>query len=402
MTIKKYCTTLSLLSVLLFAAACNNQEIDLIEDIQPGQARLIPFTANVSSYIATRATLDASNNYMFQTTDKLYVWSDDKKVYGELSWAGADAENVAHGTTYAGSFSGSLTVEAGGTLDNETTLYAVIKSSSDAILGTFDAFKTRGFIPDYTLATTYAASNDEAVQKFSYLKATSSYGDKSFDFSDSQNTSFLSFDITLKDGTAAGASFNVTINSGGSAVRTGSVTTVIESGAIHAKFVAGFPTGTPGTTLSSATVQLGAGYEIAFGGTKSLEANKIYNVAKTYTGYTITASATIPPVSIPTIDYSGGYKTKTVTNIELSLYKTMAELLSVLDPSASLIASAVTKCEKISGDACISITGTGTPTTYSFSATAPGTATYEVEILNGLYKIEDLAITVSQVPVVTP
>ena len=399
MDIKKYMKALPVLAALLLTASCTSDDNEIVEVPQPEQTRTVPFTVSVNSSSQTRATVDYwTNEYMFETTDKLWVWGDEGKIYGELIWQGGDE----HGYTYSGTFTGSLTVEEGASLEASTTLYATIKSSSDEILGTFDAFKTRGFVPDYTLATTLASDNAEAVQKFSYFKATSTYGAKSFDFDGTQNSSFISFDITLENsGATDGSKFNTTITNGSNVL-----TDIVQAKStwdytitgynIHAKFIAGFPSG----ALSNPTVKLGDGYELEFGGTSSLAANKVYKVNRTYTGYQLTASATIPAVAGV---YAGGSKTKTTNNIELPYNKTMAELLEVLDPTAAALATLVSDCEKVSGDNCISITGTAP--NYSFSATAPGTATYKVTFTVpyfGTYTIDDLVITVAQVPVVTP
>ena len=401
MEIKKYLKALPVVAALLLTASCSNED-EIVEAPQPAQTRIVPFTVTVNSGPQTRATVDW-NYYKFETTDKLWVWNEDGDIYGELSWK--DGSGDGHGGTYSGEFTGTLTVEAGATLETSTTLYTVIKSKDDQILGAnLAAFKANGFEPKYASATTYASSKEDAVRMFSYFKATSTYGDHNFDFDGTQNTSFLSFDITLEDGTVANASVNVKINNGSSEVRTGSVTTSLESSKVHAKFIAGFPGGS--TTLSGANVKLGAGYEIPFGGSTSLEANKFYKVNKTYTGYQLTASATIPAVSIPSfIDYPGGPKTKTTNNIELPYNKTMAEFLASLDADAATIATYVTDCTMLSGNDCISITGTpytapSTPANYSFSATAAGTATYKVTIMGAL-TIDDLEITVAQVPIVT-
>lgn len=337
MVIKKYLKAMPVLAFLLLTAACSSEDNEIIETPQPEQARIVPFTANVSSGSMTRATLDGYNNYKFQETDKLYIWTSDGKVYGELSWVSGKA-----GVNYDGSFSGNLTVEAGGSLVNGTTqLNAVIKSNNDQILGTLTQFKSRGFVPAYT--TAIATSNEEAVQMFSFFKTSAYYFEDgtSFDFNGAQKSTFISFDITLEDGTDAGDVVSVTINNGGSAVRTGSVTTTAsgtsDNPVIHAKFVAGFPSG---TTLSSASVKVGVGGNISFGASQTLDANKIYNVTKTYTRYKITATGTLSVTSPISINVPINKKK---INLGLPYNTTLGEILGdKID--------ALTAFEKISGD----------------------------------------------------
>lgn len=419
MEIKKYLKAMPVVAALLLTVACSSEDSEIVEAPQPAQTRIVPFTATVSSGSQTRAMVDNNNNYMFQTTDKLWVWSEDGKVYGELSWKSGDE----YGTTYSGTFSGNLTIAEGGSLENgKTKLYAVIKSENDVILGDWDTFKGRNYLPNYNsnTAAIIATTKEEAVQKFSFFKTESIYytGSSGFDFSGLQNSAFISFDITLTDGSAAGEEISVSIsNDNGNETRTGTVTTVEESGKVKAKFVAAFRGGyttenevnTYYTTLNNATVTLGnptsnaTGCPINFGGTKDLEANKVYKVSKTYTGCQITASATIPTINLPGGGtYTGGSKNMTSNNIELPYNKTMAQFLTTLDESAATLATMVTDCTKLSGDNTISITGTpytapSTPANYSLSATDGGTATFKVTIA-GTYTIDDLSISVIKSP----
>lgn len=286
---KKYLNVLCAVVALAFTAACSHQEMDIEDVFQNEQVRIVPFSASVITAVETRATLvDNGHNgyeYRLQDDDRLYIWSNDEKIYGELSRvSGSDR-----------SFSGYVTLEAGSELNNGTTLNAVIKSSQDRILGSLTEFKENNFEPNYTSAI--AASEVEAVQMFSYFKTSGTYYTGMgvvFYFNGSQNSTFLSFDITLEDGTAAEKSVVVSISNDGSVVRTGSVTTKEEGGAIHAKFVAGFPSD---TTLIGATVTVGESTPISFGGSTTLLSNTFYKVIKTYPIYKVTASGSL--FSIP-------------------------------------------------------------------------------------------------------
>ena len=336
---------------------------------------------------------------MFQTDDSLYVWTADGKVYGELGWAGPNYQNEEQNTTYAGSFSGYLVVEDENSLKNGVTqLNAVIKSRTDQILGTLAEFRAHNYQPVYT--ETIVTSKEDAVQQFSYFKTTSTYYSFGATFTfggymcDTQNSTFLSFDITLENGTAAeGSSVNVSIKNGGSEVRTGSVTTVKGNDEkIHAKFVAGFP---GGTTLSEATVKLGNGDPISFGGSKELEANKIYAVNKTYYGYRITASGEMNlespfSISIPV--------TKAKLNQDIPLNTTLGELIGdKADGIKSLVPKdggdnniVITFVPSSPGTSPVAISGAGTTV-----ITIEGNVTYMS--IPASFSSSDVSLTVEKV-----
>jgi hypothetical protein len=383
MVIKKYLKAMPVLAFLLLTAACSSEDNEIIETPQPEQARIVPFTANVSSGSMTRATLDGYNNYKFQETDKLYIWTSDGKVYGELSWVSGKA-----GVNYDGSFSGNLTVEAGGSLVNGTTqLNAVIKSNNDQILGTLAQFKSRGFVPAYT--TAIATSNEEAVQMFSFFKTSAYYFEDgtSFDFNGAQKSTFISFDITLEDGTDAGDVVSVTINNGGSAVRTGSVTTTAsgtsDNPVIHAKFVAGFPSG---TMLSSASVKVGVGSNISFGASQTLDANKIYNVTKTYTRYKITASATIPTTIANALHISEN-QSMTTSNKPMNYTTTLQDMLDAMGTEAAMIKTMVSGCTRTSPASDWSVDYSDleeTPKNYQFEVVGEGETVFNMSVTYGV------------------
>ena len=369
-------------AALLLTASCSSEDNEIVEAPLSAQTRTVPFTVTVNSGSQTRATVDNwTNKYMFETTDKLWVWNDDGKIYGELEW-----QDGKYGYTYDGTFSGNLTVEAGATLEASTTLYATIKSSSDEILGAnLAAFKANNFLPDYTSATTYASSNAEAVQKFSFFKATSTYGAKSFNFSDTQNSTFLSFDITLEDGTDDNTNVSVYIYNGISdLVRTGSVTTEADgSGNVHAKFVAGFPSG---TTLSSASVKVGTSDNISFGASQTLAANKIYNVTRTYTRYKITASATIPTTIANTLHISEN-QSMTTSNKPMNYTTTLQDMLDAMGTEAAMIKTMVSGCTRTSPASDWSVDYSdlgGTPKNYQFEVVGVGETVFNMSVTYGV------------------
>lgn len=394
MEIKKYLKAMPVMAALLLTASCSNEDNEIVESPQPEQVRTVPITVTASSASLTRATLDDYTQYMFDKDDHLYVWSEDKKVYGELEYNSGyyqDGEYTIKDDPHEATFKGDLTITSGGELTNGTTkLYAVIKSKKDQILGTLEDFKENGFKPDYTLAKTFATSNEEAVQMFSFFIADATYsGDNtSFNFNEKQNSAFLSFDVTLEDGASAG-DVSATIKNGEATLQSGTVAAAADvSGKVHAKFVAGFPSG---TELYNATVTVGSRPAINFGSTISsakttLAANKIYRVSKDYNGYKITASASVGGNAVVT-------DKPVASGILLSesepYNKTIKDILK--GTAAEQYISSVTSCVYASGDENVSVSGDAP--NFTFSAKDQGTSTFTV--MSGNTPVS-LSITVSK------
>lgn len=349
MDMKKYMKALPAVAALLLTAACSSDDFETIETPKPAKERIIHFTANVDNGVGTRATLDG-NTYNFESGDKLYVWGEN--ISGELTTTG-------FGT--AATFTGDLTY-TGDSEPGEITLNAVVKGVKDQILGTFAEFKANGYNPSYT--TGLATDKKDAVEKFSYLTSINNYCDFDDDepscyFEPYQQSAFISYDITLEDGTAEGENITVTVNNGGSEVRSGSVKTVKVGDAIKAQFTAAFP---GGTALSGATVTLGTRDAISFASSNpTLYANKNYTVTKTYGNYKMTVTA-----------YGQNqYSTFKVLSHEYS--KTIEEILQDL----SFTDVSITGCTFKSGDEIITVTEAGGA--HKLKATEKGEGTYTVE-----------------------
>lgn len=271
--------TLPLVAVLLLFAACNQQDLVIDDEPQAVQERIIPYTVSVGSDVLTRASLNNTNQYVFESGDKLYVWGTG--IYGELTLTSGEGD-------YQASFTGNLHWSGSGEgPDASSDLYAVIVGPNNSIFGTLEEFKNRGYVPDYSLATSFASSKAEAVQFFSYFTSWNTYSAHEFSFR--QGTAYLSFDITLEDGTAAGQTVEVSISNGSQVVRSASVKTIAEGGNVKARFITGFP---EYTKLDNASVKLGDRDPISFGGTNTLYTDCFNNVTKTYTRYKITATGT--------------------------------------------------------------------------------------------------------------
>lgn len=244
----------------------------------------IPYSATVfdgdrnDSNAVTRATLTADKHYVYSAGDMLYVQGTGEnasKIYGALELTSADI-----GKSSGITFEGELTVAEGFTPTDDTPLEAVLVGA-DAELFTFNTQGTRILSTAYPKANAIVPTLAEAVERYSYMTATSTYGEKQYNLT--QNSCFVNFTVTMDDGTAAGTNLDAYVWTDADAlltdVRNGQVTTVDDGGAVKAKFTVAFP---GGTTLDGAVVGLDPRAAISFGGTTTLAANKIYNVNKTF------------------------------------------------------------------------------------------------------------------------
>ena len=286
---------------LLLNTSCSKDDVTSGESTEP-KGSVIHYSATVSDGSNTRATLNDGKKYIFETGDILRITGTN--ISGDLTLTEGAGTNSAI-------FEGDLTYTVSGTPDASLELNAVLVSTNNAMSAlTYEA----ATYPTTAIASTLA----EAVQKYSYFKATSTYGAKSFTLD--QQSAFLNFTVTILDGTSTGQSLSIDINNGGTSVRTGTVTTATSGSDIVAQFVAVFPVG---TTMSYASVQLGSKAAIPFGGSTALAANKIYNIKKTiypvpatfgFTGAVQTYS--VPASGWYTIQAYGAEGGKSFTNLE--------------------------------------------------------------------------------------
>ncbi|MBO7136843.1 MAG: hypothetical protein J6V92_00020, partial [Bacteroidaceae bacterium] len=246
---------------LLLNTSCSKDDVTSGESTEP-KGSVIHYSATVSDGSNTRATLTTggSKQYIFETGDVLRITGTG--ISGDLTLT----EGAGTGSA---TFEGDLTYNGTGTPDATLPLKAVLVSTNNAMSTlTYEA----ATYPTTAIASTLA----EAVQKYSYFKATSTYGAKNFTLD--QQSAFLNFTVTILDGTSTGDLLSIDINNGSASARTGTVTTATSGSDIVAKFVAVFPVG---TTMSNASVQLGSKAAIPFGGSTALAANMIYNIKKT-------------------------------------------------------------------------------------------------------------------------
>ena len=184
-------------------------------------------------------------------------------------------------------FSGDLTYLGSGTPASELSLTATLVSAQQNV-GTEVSVDAAGAVTVNYPTTSYCGDVATAVQKYSNLTGTSTYGMKAFPLT--QQTAFLNFVITFEDGTTTGTELSAVVSNNSAAICTANVTTTTESEKVVAKFV--LPVAS-GTTLSSANVKFGDKAAISFGASQTLD-GKVYNVTKTQAApaYTMAANAT--------------------------------------------------------------------------------------------------------------
>ena len=253
---------MSMMTALLLCTACSSDDVTTNKATAAvPEGKVIHYTATVGEGDETRATLNSSKKYEFQTGDKLVITGTN--ISGDLTLA------TGAGTASA-TFSGDLNYTGGDTPDDDLVLKAVLVSSASESAGMTLTYDEATY-PETAVASTLA----EAVEKYSHFIGTSTYGEKNFKVS--QQTSFLNFTVTFGEGTSSSGELDITIKNDNETVRTGSVTAATGGSNAVARFVAAMPAG---TTMSSATVKLGSNSAISFGGTTTLVANKIYNISK--------------------------------------------------------------------------------------------------------------------------
>ena len=284
-------TALSMTAVLIMTA-CSSNDLTSLQ----GPATTIPYTVTVNGGNATtRATVE--NDYKildFAAGDKLYVTGTN--ISGVL--------DIASGTgTASATFSGKLNYTGSGSPASDLSLTATLVSAQQTV-GKEVNVNEAGVVTLNYPTTAYCANVATAVQQYSDLKGTSTYGNRTFTLS--QQTAFLDFVITLSGTTTSGTSCSAVVSNGGSILCTANVTPATENNKVVAKFV--LPVAA-NTSLSSANVKLGDKNPISFGEGETLE-GKVYYVKETASAPS--ANITTAPTATPG-DIIAGSTTALVT-----------------------------------------------------------------------------------------
>ncbi len=263
------------MTAALVMTACSNDDNANESPVQQSTVKTIPYSVTVNEGATTRATVESDNKTLkFAVGDKLYISGTD--IHGVL-----DIQDGT-GTTFS-TFSGSLTYSGEGSPAANLELTATLVSAQQNV-GTEVSVDAAGAVTVNYPTTSYCGDVATAVQKYSNLTGTSTYGLKSFSLT--QQTAFLNFVITFEDGTTTGTGLSAVVSNNSAAICTANVTTVTDNG-VKAKFV--LPVA-KGTTLSSANVKFGDKAAISFGASQTLD-GKVYNVTKTQATPTLTLTS---------------------------------------------------------------------------------------------------------------
>ena len=259
---------LSMTAALVMTACSSNNDMTETPAVPQPSVKTIPYTVTVTDG-TTRATVDSDNRTLrFATGDKLYITGTNIK--GTLNI------QSGMGETSGATFSGDLTYTGSGDPAANLSLTATLVSAQQTV-GTQISVNDAGAVTVNYPTTAYCSSVNDAVQQYSRLTGTSTYGDKAFTLT--QQTAFLNFVITFEDNTNADTQLSAVFRNNSSAVCTANVTTTIESEKVVAKFV--LPVAS-GTTLTSATVKMGDKEALTI--TDATLDGKVYNVRKTVSG----------------------------------------------------------------------------------------------------------------------
>ena len=275
------------MTAALVMTACTSEDNTVETPAAPqAEVKTIPYSVTVSGGDAatTRATVDNDMKTLkFAAGDKLYITGTN--ISGEMTLKSGD-EGKSSGAT----FEGSLSYTGDGTPASDLALTATLVSAqqTDGTEVTINP-TTKAVTVNYP-TTAYCDDVATAVQKYSNLTGTSTYGSKSFTLS--QNTAFLNFEISFEDGT--GTTALLTVVSNGSALCTANVTPTTVGGKSVAKFV--LPVA-KNTALSGATVKMGNKAALAIN--NATLAGKVYNVKRTYYSQELNLSTTSSDVTVP-------------------------------------------------------------------------------------------------------
>ena len=250
--------------MLSFATGCIDsitpEVIGQDEPVRTVQVQYLPFSVTASTAVedATKVTVDYGKQHLFQAGDILRVYGSDAN--GEVS---GDLTLDSDAGREEGVFTGTLTYTGEGQPDDNLPLTASLISEGNRMPDDGDRYANA--IADYL---------DLAVQQFSDISGTSTYGVKHFVLH--QHSSFIEFVIDV-NGLAENGKCKVRIQNRSVTEILASCDTVTIKGG-KARFTAAFA---GGTQLNQAQVYID-GLIVRFGGsgTKTLEANYSYRVNK--------------------------------------------------------------------------------------------------------------------------
>ena len=271
------------MTAALVMTACTSDDNTVETPAAPqADVKTIPYSVTVGQggdAAATRAYVaEDLSTLKFAAGDKLYVFDGSSVVKGVLTLKRGD-EGKSSGATFEGSLSYTGEEPTAGLELNAV----LVGSKSKLSTNTDDGWYSAGPYP----TTSYCDDVATAVEEWSWLAGTGTYGEKSFTLS--QGTTFLNFEITFEDGTKSGTKLTAVVKQNSTTTFcTADVTTKTEDGKVVAKFVLPLD---DGYWLEGATVTMGDKEAISFGGDHQKLLGKVYNVKRSVLTYPIALSA---------------------------------------------------------------------------------------------------------------
>ena len=268
--------TALVVTAIALLGSCNNKEEQPTQQTEtatattPEAVETVEYTVVVNG-TDTKATVDADMKTLrFAAGDKLYITADDRAdLRGFLTLKDGD-----EGKTQGATFTGTLEYTGDAPASDLSVKATLVGSANQGFTLSGDGKAIEGDIA-YP-STSFCSNVNDAVEKYSNLTGTSTYGARSFQLT--QETAFLNFSLTMKDGTASGVDISVTVANNGADIASATVTTVTVDSDVMANFV--LPIAVT-TTLDGATVTVDSYPAINFGGTSAKAlTGKVYNVAR--------------------------------------------------------------------------------------------------------------------------
>ena len=210
MKTRKFLWALLPVAAVLLMTACGGDDTDDVtptptpNPVTPGTENVVksvPYTVTVNTGNVTRTTVDNDDiTLRFEATDKLYVQSNDGKVYGCLTLiSGANETSAMFGGTI--NYTGSKPA----TTDRLT---ATLVGEENLLVTTAD-----GKVEPVTYSNdVVCASMEDAVKKYSWISGETTYGTAAFTLA--QKTAFMKFNVTIQDGTGPNEEVPVKITLG--------------------------------------------------------------------------------------------------------------------------------------------------------------------------------------------
>ncbi len=175
-----------LLMGLSLVLACKKEE----DTPSPAkEVQTVHYRASIQTDADTKATLGTGMEYKYETGDRVYVESEDGKLYGFLSMV--DNDGVGEHVAY---FEGNLTYEGELPRDTNPLVSLVLVSGTDDLHTVTDGKLAAVTGSSYGM-NTWASSLEDAVRRLSHFTGSGLMKDKSFTLH--QQSSFLKCSVRM-------------------------------------------------------------------------------------------------------------------------------------------------------------------------------------------------------------